>query len=439
MSYLLYFNLFLRYIFMHKIFIKALAWNSSSTFMYKIALLAHQILLYSIISHTLYGLQSSLFAIIYIAIALTNFGFEETLLPFFSIFLQSKNQFMQLWSHFIWHIVIVAAMALCMYMIMMHGHGEFLHNMRMHCNKNIIFIIAIIFFVESIKKSLVAMMQLAFLNKQIAYAEISMLIAYISMVWVTFTIQGQVTLYTIFIPMAITSTLELWYVLHHVLQFYRTLPNLENRSQIALKLIFQQRIYNYINQIIKTIYSPNSLTIFFAYLLGFQQAATIKFFTNIITLCYTCISKSIGITTGATFSAMKHMPLPVIQDFFHDITRRYFQFLYILTFVLIVVLGYSYYSSIITKIMALHILLFFCISYLESISITYEQLFMSQHASKLLAIINLSGFAILCAWGYIYHYCNMNSIVFMIIFMGIKILLVKVMQFFAKNYWGVTS
>jgi hypothetical protein len=86
---------------MHKTFIKALTWHSSTTFLYKAILLLHQIMLYAVISKTLYGIQSTLFASIYALIALTNFGFEETLLPFFSTYSQSKQQFRQILHHFI--------------------------------------------------------------------------------------------------------------------------------------------------------------------------------------------------------------------------------------------------------------------------------------------------------------------------------------------------
>lgn len=424
---------------MHKIFIKALVWNSSTAFIYKIALLSHQILLYSIISNTLYGLQSTLFAVIYTAIAFTNFGFEETLLPFFSTFTQSKKQFFQILSHFILHIIIVAFIALFLYMAMMYGSGEFLHNMRIYCNKNLIFIVAMIFFIESLKKSLVAMMQLAFLNKQIAYAEITMLITYISTIWIIFSLYKQLTLYNIFMPMLITSALELSYLSYVFFKFYCKLPELLHTSKISLEIIFKERIYNYINQIIKTIYSPNSMTIFFAYLLGFQQAATIKFFTNIITLCYTCVSKSIGITTGATFSAMKHMPLPAIQSFFKDVTHRYFQFLYILSCILIMVIGYSYSNSIISGIMVLHILLFFSISFLEHVSITYEQLFISQQAAQLLAFVNLIGLMLLIICGWVYHTYHFDPIIILYACLIIKILLLYIIRSLAKKRWGIAS
>jgi len=424
---------------MKKIFIKALAWNSSATFLYKIALLMHQITLYSVISHTLYGLQSTLFALIYTIIALTNFGFEETLLPFFSIFTQSKQQFRQTWLHFVWHSITIASLACILYYTLLYGPGEFLHNIQLYCNKNIILLCSLLFFVESIKKTIIAMMQLAFLNKQIVYASLSMLFAYIATVWTIFTITGQLTLYNIFIPMIIFSTLELWYVSYQMIQFYNSLATVTSTiAHIPFNLLFKQRIYNYTNQIIKTLYSPNCMTLFFAYILGFQQAATIKFFTNIITLCYTCISKTIGVTTGAALSTMNSMPLPAIQSFFKEVTYRYFQLLCLLSIILMIIIGYSSYYSIITNIMAWHITLFFVISLLENISITYEQLFISQHAAKVLAVINSTGLVLLGMSGWLYYSYNFNPIILLSVGIIIKIISLLSLNIVAYQRWGIS-
>ncbi|MBV8660818.1 MAG: hypothetical protein JO129_01570 [Candidatus Dependentiae bacterium] len=423
---------------MYKTFMRALAWNSSMTFLYKIFLLMHQILLYSVISKTMYGLQSTLFAGIYVSIALTNFGFEETLLPFFSTYLQSKQNFLQIWVHFIGHIITIAIIALFIFGIMTHGSGEFLHNIQIYCNRNLIFVIALIFFIESIKKSIIAMMQLAFLNKQIAFAEISMLFIYIATVWGIYNAYGQLTIAAIFVPMLITSTVELCYLLYSLLNFYFKLPtNPIITEQIPFKNILIQRIYNYINQITKTMYSPNSMTILFAYLLGFQQAATIKFFTNIITFCYTCISKTIGVTTGATFSAINQMPLPVIRDFFQEITRRYFQMLLILSLLIIIIVGYSWYFSMISGIIASQILLFFTITMLEYVTITYEQLFISQHAAKPLAQINIATFIALIICGYMYQLNIIHYMGFIYLYFCIKIISLQAISFFANKRWAI--
>jgi fumarate reductase subunit C len=89
--------------------------------------------------------------------------------------------------------------------------------------------------------------------------------------------------------------------------------------------------------------------------------------------------------------------------------------------------------------MALHILLFFSISFLEHVSVTYEQLFISQQAAKLLAMINLVGLVLLSGCGWIYHSYNINPIILLCMIMTIKILLLDAIRFFAEIYWGIPS
>ena len=423
---------------MNKIFIKAFAWNSSAAFLYKIILLVHQVLLYSVISHTLYGLQSTLFALIYTVIAITNFGFEETLLPFFSIACQSKQQFRQILFHFMLHMIAIACVASIFYFGLLYGPGEFLHNLAQHCNKNIILICSLLFFIESIKKTVIAMMQLAFFNKQIAWASLSMLCAYTVIVWAIFNIFGQLTLYTIFMPMLICSTLELGYLTYQIVQFYNSIATSLNFTNISCKIFYTQRIYNYVNQIVKTIYSPNSMTIFFAYLLGFQEAATIKFFSNIITLCYTCISKTIGVTTGAALSSMNQMPLINIQSFFKEITHRYFQMLGLFTLLITSIVGYAYYNSTITELMAWHIVLFFSISLLDQINVTYEQLFIVQRAANTLAFINGIGFILLSLSGWLYYAYGFNPMVLLWIMICSKITSLFILNLLSYRYWKIS-
>lgn len=424
---------------MHKIFIQAFAFNSSTAFIYKILLLVHQIILYSIIPKSLYGIQSSMFAAIYTAIAITNFGFEESLLPFFSIYSQSKQQFMQAIRHFMGHIISLTCITYIFYLTFIYSSGAFLHNIQGYCNKNIIFITLAIFFIESIKKSTVAMMQLAFFNKQIAYAEISMLLSYLATVWGLYTIYKNITITTIFIPMLITSSLELLYLGYYLIQFYQQLPDAVAAPYIPFKVLFQERFYNYINQIIKTVYSPNSMTIFFAYLFGFQQAATIKFYTTIITLLHTCITKSIGVTSGAALAAMKGSPLPIIQQFFQDLTTRYVQFLLILSIILISIVGHAWYIDMITIEMAGHIMIFFSISFLEHVTITYDQLFISHHKASLLAYINATGLFSILTLTMLYRYqaISLPSYIGMIILIKLCCLIFIVYQ--ANKHWTIKT
>ena len=422
---------------MHKKFIRALTWNSSTAFLYKAILLLHQIMLYSAISKTLYGVQSTLFAYIYVIIAITNFGFEDTLLPFFSTFSKNKQQFLQILYHFTLRIIAVAIISTILYGIMLTAPGEFLQNLRVYCDNRLIMVLISIFFVESIKRSVNAMMQLAFLNKQIAFAELSMLTSYIGIIWVIYLCNHSISLSTIFVPMFITAFCELIYLLSVLFRYYDQLPTISTAPiNIPLLLIFKQRIYNYVHQVTKTIFSPNSMTLLFAYMLGFQQAATIKFFTNIITLGYTCIHKTIGVTSGATFSAIHHTSFNQIQLIFSKITKTYFQFLYSMSMIIALVLGYSWYAGTISHLMTLQILLFFFIGFLENITLTYEQLFISQHRSKILACINLIELSLLIPviyWGSTIH----AGLIVLMTFIFVKLTSLYCISSLAQRYWRI--
>ena len=422
---------------MHKKFIKALTWNSSTAFLYKAILLLHQIMLYSVISKTLYGIQSTLFAYIYVIIALTNFGFEDTLLPFFSTFSKNKQQFLQILYHFTLRIIAVAIISVIVYGIMFIAPGQFLQNIRLYCDNRLAIIFALIFFVESIKKSANAMMQLAFLNKQIAFAELGMLISYIAIIWGIYFSTNSISLFTIFAPMFITASCELMYLSYALFQYYNQLPSITVEPvRIPFILIFKQRIYNYIHQVTKTIFSPNSMTLLFTYMLGFQQAATIKFFTNVITLGYTCIHKTIGVTSGATLSAMHHTSFNQIQLIFAKITKTYFQFLYSMGIMVAIIIGYSWYTTAITPLMIAQITFFLIIGFLENITLTYEQLFISQHRSKILAIINLCELGLLAPivyWGVFTH----KGLFVLMAFILIKLTFLYVITFLAQRYWRI--
>lgn len=428
---------------MHKKFIKALAWNSSVVFLYKAILLLHQIMLYSIISKTLYGIQSTLFACIYLVIAITNFGFEETLLPFFSTYSQSKRQFLQLINYLMLRIVTVTFVAITMYkLILIYSSTHFIENLKNYCDHQLLIIIMLIFFVESIKKSMNAIAQLAFLNKQLAYAELGMLFSYVSIIWISYGSGRAISLHTIFLSMLITATIELMYLTLVLLQYYQHLPTtLTTTPKIASIIIARQSMYNYIHQLSKTIFSPNSMTILFAYLLGFQQAATIKFFTNIITLGYTFIYKIISSAGGATLSHVHQASTDLIRDVFSKITTVYFQFLVTMTVMVSIILGCSWYRATITNTMVLQLSLFFIVGFLEQITLIYERLFISQGRAAILAIVNICELMMLLPiLYYILFYAgdkNYNYIIF-IFFVIIKLISLCTIASLARAYWNIT-
>ncbi len=416
---------------MYQKFIQAFTWNSSAAFMYKISLMIHQIAVYATISHELYGMQSSLFALVYTMIALTNFGFDETLVPFFSWYAASKENCKHLLQMYGVHCCMIAIISIMLY-------GAALYS-NVQIDQPLLWIIITLFCTENSKKSLVAMAQLAFYHRQLAYIQVMTLISYFCMVWGYYAFYTTISLITLFLPLLIASTIELLYITLLMQQWYKKLPQSTATSYIPFKGIFAQRCYNYSNQIIKAVYAPNSMTLFFAYALGFQQAATVKLYTTIITLVYTCITKTMGITSGAVLSSMNHLPLAQIRQFFRNITWYYTRSIGIMSIILSSIVGYAFIQGMLSGTMALHIFLFFTISLCEQICITYEQLLLSRHASKTIMIINgLSTLAIcLCWYAYWQQYISIH--IFITCAVSIKIICCYAIAYTANNLFSLSS
>jgi hypothetical protein len=387
---------------MHKKFITTLTINSIAHFAYKIALLTHQILLYTIITPKLYGIQSTLFAITYMAIAITNFGFDETLSPFFARYISDRQACKNMFLQFCFQIIFIASLIIFILAIYNQNLHEYLHTINIDCKSYLPSIIFVIFLLESIKKTLTTFLQLAFFTTQIAISQVCAIAGYIICVWGWYSHTRQLTLPSLFLPMIIIGVAEIIFLSYLAYTFYRTIPHNPHAIPADNRQYLRERLLNYFFQINKVLFSPNTLTVAFAYLLGFSQAATIKFYTNLITLAYTCIAKVIGVTTGAIFTHLKStVSIDEVMKAFQTITKRYMQFLYILAGTTTLVIMTAYYNEHVTTTMATYIIIFFIMGFLETYAITYEQLYIAFQQSVVLS--NVNAFNIIIAfvtlWG----------------------------------------
>jgi len=407
--------------------------------MYKIILLLHQIFLYCSVTKIFYGLQSSLFACIYTAITLANFGFDDTLYPFFTSFSKSKKNFSNMILLTILHTASIVFIAIFFYLIYQYqNQNSFLHNISIVCNENIqniIFLCLSIFILEAIKKTMITIMHLAFLNKDSAFAQIGMLTSYLIIFWLSYAWNKNISLYTILIPMACTSLGELCYITYKLKIWYDNLSDeYDPSAYIPFKVFYQQALYNYCNQITKVIYSSNIMTLSFSLFIGFEQAATIKFFTNLITLSYTCIAQSIGITSGTFFSLIKNNHSINIKKIFHEITLRHLQSLIIIGLLFIIILGFAWANSYINNFLTLQILLFISMMNIEQISIVYEQLSIAQEQSKFLALFHTVELFLLGESLYLYLYRIINLTHLIIILFIIKLLYIQALHWYTHKH-----
>lgn len=425
---------------MYDKFLKALTWNTAGAFFYKIALLVHQIILYSVVSKSTYGIIGTLFATIYLAISLTNFGFEYTLLPFFQQFQKSKQNFKQVLHHLLLRLFAICALSLFCYVTLIYKPFSWMHA-ALHGQSHYLYIVVCgIFIFESIKKSINAIMQVAFLNKQVVSAEIAMLALYIVMVWSRYFVAGALNLMDIFAPLLIASVLEVVFLVWQLQQFYSTLTSTSSKNiiqKVPSHLIIKDRAFNYINQISKTLFSPNCMILVLASNFGFAAVGTIKLFTNFISLIYTFLNKTIGITSGAAFSATAHHSNKNKAPIFKTITKRYVYFLFLLSATCVAYMLVSVADNnpaINYHNIAWQIIPFFMVSFLDYVVITYEQFLIANQAAQFLALINLVNIVAILGSVYL-SYLSINNI--LIIMLIVRLCSIVSIHEYVKYKWSI--
>lgn len=384
---------------MYKKFIQALTWNSINIFAYKTILISHQIILFYFLPTTTYGTSGSIFALIYFMIGITGFGFEYTLYTFFSHHKQNKQHFKQLLPQYFVRIATIISVAIALYFIFTTNiNSNLIKFWTESIPLTLLPYLLLIFISESIKRSLETLAQLLFLNKQIATIQISMIFSYVLLFWSSYAITGHIDLHTIFIPMTCISYTEIILLTTLLYKFYKTLPQAHNTNNLQNSSILKDQLYNYINQLGKSFFSPNFLMTFIAYNLGMAQAGRIRFFTNIITLLYMLLNRSVGIPSGALLSNMTQQAFEKTKQAFLEITNMYIQFLYALCFTIIVIIAprlLTIASTDSESYITYHILFFMFAGFVEYLTLTYEKLYITQRASWYLALVNITSMVFL--------------------------------------------
>ncbi|MBI2352776.1 hypothetical protein HYV11_00855 [Candidatus Dependentiae bacterium] len=376
---------------MYKKFITAIKWNFINTFFYKIILLIHQIILFYFISKELYGEVGTMFALLYLLINGTGYGFEYILFVRYSNYVKSKQAFLKIIFQFFLKLLSIF-ITIAIFMIMIHFYRQndmipipFL-NYQLPTSTIPFFLL--LFFIENSKKYLENIAQLAFLNKAITFIQIGSLLLYISTVWSSFFILKKITLSTFFIPLIISGILELFYIIVIIYRFYLTLPNNQNELKLSQKSIFKEQLSNYINQLSKNIFSPNFLLILIASYISMQQVGIIRFYTNIITLFYLFLNKSIAIPSSAFFANINEQAFEKTKKLFLKITNNYVQLLYFIAIIIMSTVLYHMLQKQCSIELILITIFFIFATFIEYVTIMYEKLFILRQMAYSLMIIN---------------------------------------------------
>ncbi|MCX5924492.1 MAG: hypothetical protein NTZ68_03650 [Candidatus Dependentiae bacterium] len=450
---------------MHTQFLQAIKWNTINVFLYKFLLQTHQACLFYAVSKELFGTSGTIFSSIYLLISLTNFGFDYSLFSFYHEYSSSQTRFKSLVKQYALRAMVTLLVVACISIVGVFGAEiKIVDFFLRSVPRALLPFLACIFITESLKKSLEVLAQLSFLNKSITILEIGTIVTYLTVVWSSYLIRGSIDLYSIFIPMALTSAFELVLLVKRLYLYYLTLPTCEvseeqndtllfsgstsdsptssssgltRGSSIKSSYILTNQAINYVNQVAKAFFSPNFLILFLAYHLGMVRAGYIKLFTDIVILLYMLLNRSVGIPSGALLSKLPRGTLLdqlAIKTTFLKITNAYIQFLYALAATITAAIAPCILkSSCFQPIITTNVLLFIFAAFVEYVVITYEKLYITQHASKYLAMIN--SVSMLCLGVALYHSTTLPSSLILIPIIVIRFVTVGIIAFVAHRKW----
>ncbi len=379
----------------YQAFKKAIVINSVNVVAYKSILQVHQLFLFYVINKELFGIAGILFSIIYFLINVTNFGFDYSIFAFYKFFTQSKKHFIKLVHQVLIRFItlLIVAIILISYCI----SSKSISSVSLITNSlpiPILIVLFSIFISESMKKTLELFALLAFLNRAITIIDITMLLCYVSSMWIYFFIYQTLNLYIIFIPMAVTSWIEIAMIIKRLFVFYKTLPE---HSSIHLPepkavIFYKNQMINYVNQLTKAFFSPNFMIIFISYFIGIIQTGYIKVIIDSIIVLYMLLNKAVGIPSAALMSHASSMQKSLSTEFkiiFLKICNTYIQFLYGLATIASIVITHCLVRFHYTQETLPSIIIFFTfISFLEYLVLLYEKLFLTHHKEYVLALIN---------------------------------------------------
>lgn len=419
-------------------FMHSIRWNAFESITYQALLLAHQVALFSVTDYATYGLIGTLFSITYLLVIITNFGFDVSLSPFFTLLTKNKTYYkdillLQLLPEYCILGILFACALLCKYLFF--SSLLFFQSIDI----TMLFVLASLILFEGAKKTLRVLLQLACLSHKSAFIEVITIITYTSIVWIGYALGYPITLELVFIPLLLVSAASTVVLFFFVYDYYQELPE-NSESQLPPGTqwrIMRSRVFNFLNQISHSFFSSNFLVPFFAILFGFNKAGILKLISSIIHCITLIIQKVFGVSGALFFSRLKNMNLASKQNAFLIISNS---LNHVLCGILIFI-GINYstliaISSLPDATLTIPIgCLFLIITLSESFFIAYEKFYINEERADYLFLFNLIviGFLILL----ISNAQHFSQLTLMIAFIAIRLIAFISLSILSFQQWQI--
>lgn len=423
---------------LYKKFYHALAWNGIESIAYHSILLCHQMMLFYVVGSSFYGLIGSVFSFIYLSLALSNFGLDDSLAPFFSLSTSSKTHFKRLLlPQLIPECIILTLLALSIFALGPKMHHSFI---KEPINGVTLLILGGIIVCEGIKKTIRALLQIAFLSRRIAYVELIAILAYVTIVWGSYAYGYALTLTLLFAPLLLTSFVGCLVLGRALYELYKKLPDASN-DPIACSIprrIIKNRFFAYLTQINHQFFSGNFLVPMFAMHFGLSHAGVLKLTSHIVHTISAIIHKTFGPTSFALLAHHKNMDMIEKRKAFYMATGYIHQALYgILLFFAInykkLLMFHAAHTHHTHEVYWPLILFFITLHFSEHFFIMYEKFYITEEKIEYLFLLNC--LSTLSLYLTIYHRLSFAPFTILLLIFLIRVGSFGIVHFLSFRLW----
>ncbi|MBT3456383.1 hypothetical protein HN446_04940 [bacterium] len=385
-----------------KKFFRGVAWNTVEALVFHAAIIIHQLVVFKLTTPKFYGQFGTLFALSYMIESLLDFGYLSSIGPLFT-WLSSCKQNFKSWCRYVLFPQLALFILIPTIFFLYHKpiflnfkHISIVQIFIQHKYMLVIFLAAIAF--DGARKTLNGLMQVAFLNKQAACAEIVAIAVYLSLVWGQYFAGIPLSLYSTFGSLVISTGISVIIMSRWVAKWHKGLPEEKAlETKIPLKSIFKNRIFNYSHELSTQFFSHGFLVPFFAVHIGMEQAGVFQIISSTEQYIRSIIKRMFGLTSNALLAHIKQATLSCKQKMFYLASSRLFPILYTIFIFMVINITRLIPASGISVSWGT-IYFFFIFAFLHNFFVVYERFYIIEEKVQLLFYANsiaLSIFAII--------------------------------------------
>ncbi len=355
-------------------------WHAGESIVYHGLLLIHQLMLFTLVLPSTYGLIGTTFSILYLAVNVINAGLDATLSALFIPYSTSKQL---VWKLINIQLLINSSMSIAALIIIIAWKIS-------PPSPMITCIVLALILLESIKKIIKILLNLTLQFKITTIGELGTVASYVFFVWISYVMGFSINIYLIFAPLLFVVLIETIIFFFYIYQWYQKLPSAYHQVMTAndYKLIVKTRIATLLNQLHHNFFSSNFLVLITAQFFGFDYAGVIKFASSIASNITVIFKKIFGTSNNIVAGIIKNKSIKTQKYFFSLITHKMYHVLFCLS--LFFLINYKLLLQATDTSKNIVICLSFLIIFMENFLLTYEQFYLIQEKISYLIFINSS-------------------------------------------------